>query len=241
MTREEAGKNLSALVDTFTENDRLKKQQLASVAGGIVRYAKAPDLTNKEASRRARKLADEAHRFVAALKRSEPFWRHMAHFWGFSGTVTKGLGTIEETTYSSPNSWLPRFADILMHAEAVELAAAMMAKETHSKVRAPNEFDRNLGVALAFAFRMLTGEKPGFSEVGSDDAPRSRFGKFVRLALLSSPESDSPRVKHLLKSPNSFIRRATQAFEQISSLDKPSETLSVKLRRKNSKVAHSTT
>jgi hypothetical protein len=54
----------------------------------------------------------------------------MAHFWGFSGSVTKGLGTIEETTYSSPNPWLPRFPDILMHAEVVELAAARMERNS---------------------------------------------------------------------------------------------------------------
>jgi hypothetical protein len=236
MTREEAAKKLLALVDSWTDNERLKQQQLSSVAVAVTRYAEATYLTNTEASLQAQKLADAAHRFVAELKRSESFWRYMSR-WGFSGESKKGSG-IYETTYSARNPWLPRLTDILMHAEIVEIAASAMVLETHSGVRVADQFDRDLGFALAFAFRMLTRRNPGFSMAeAKDDDPRSHFGRFVQLTLLAAPESDTPRVRGIKL--RSFIQRAKQHFDAISGLNRESAS-GTKLYRKKSKVSHST-
>jgi hypothetical protein len=65
---------------------------------------------------------------------------------------------------------------------------------------------------------MLTGLYPGASKEADLHDPRGPFGRFVKFALLSSPESENPLVQKLLDSFASFVEQARDYHEKVSDL-----------------------
>jgi hypothetical protein len=204
ISSEQAARELRELVDSWTDDERKKQMQLDGVAYTIDWYV-AGGLSDAQVREQARDLAKAASKFARELKRSKPFWRFMEHH------APEREREWFEGRKEMP--WLPGFEETVTCAAFVEKAATSMAKALHRKTRVADEYERGLGIGLASAFQTLKGQPPGVSGAGDSDDPRSHYGKFVRLALLASPHSDSKRVRKIEKALPSFIKRSARFFD----------------------------
>ena len=217
---EDARKAKAALRAIVAENGRAGDDiddMVSEIEYAVRRFARADD--SKKIRAQAQALASAAAKYrgaaqgyINATKAAEAAWPFL------------------RMKLSSPKKQPPEFKETMRHAVAISdilddvrtieaAAIATVERLTGGKL---GQDDRRgaFGWALYDLYQIITGARPGFSksETAKFERPGTKFGNFVRLALLASPHFAEPRVQEIVHSFRSFIKDAVKYGDRLSPL-----------------------